>query len=69
MHLEWIPKVGDPIQNPLTLGLRLPPGIQHGLMKWFTRNVPQLNKVWVWADDAMSYGKMKDPRKYWKETR
>jgi hypothetical protein len=34
-------------------------------VKWFIRNVPQLNRFWVWADDMMGYGKMADPREYW----
>ena len=46
-----------------------PPGLQHNLVKWFIRNVPQLNGLWVWADDAMGYGTMKDPRKHWEEAR
>ncbi|UCD45331.1 MAG: reductive dehalogenase [Candidatus Bathyarchaeota archaeon] len=42
-----------------------PEGISHDIVKWFIRNVPQLNRFWTWTDDLMGYGKMKDPRKYW----
>jgi len=34
-------------------------------VKWFIRNVPQLNRLWVWTDDLFGYGKMSDPSKYW----
>jgi reductive dehalogenase len=44
-----------------------PPGLLHTAVKWFIRNVPWLNRLWVWADDALDYGKMKDPSRYWKE--
>jgi len=37
----------------------------HRFVVWCIRNVPQLNKVWAWADDAFGYGKMSDPRSYW----
>ena len=37
----------------------------HSLVKWFIKNVPQLNKLWVWTDDLFQYGKMSDPRSYW----
>ena len=40
-------------------------GISHDVVKWFLRNVPQLNRFWVWSDDLMGYGKISDPRKYW----
>ena len=42
-----------------------PRGITHDIVKWFIRNVPQLNRLWVWGDDLLGYGKMSDPRKYW----
>ena len=40
-------------------------GISHDIVKWFIRNVPQLNKFWVWSDDLMGYGKISNPREYW----
>ena len=40
-------------------------GISHDVVKWFLRNVPQLNKFWVWSDDLMGYGKISNPRNYW----
>ena len=40
-------------------------GVLHDFVKWCIRNVPQLNKVWVWADDLVGYGKMSDPKSYW----
>jgi epoxyqueuosine reductase len=44
-----------------------PPGVLHDAVKWFIRNVPQLNRLWVWSDDLLGYGGMKDPRRYWDE--
>jgi hypothetical protein len=40
-------------------------GVSHDVVKWFIRNVPQLNRFWAWTDDLFGYGKMSDPRKYW----
>ena len=40
-------------------------GLLHDVVKWFIRNVPVLNPLWVWADDFVGYGKMSDPEKYW----
>lgn len=37
----------------------------HDMVRWFIRNVPQLNRMWVYLDDLIGYGKMKDPRAYW----
>ena len=42
-----------------------PPGRLHDAVKWFIRNVPQLNRFWAWTDDLLGYGKMKDASKYW----
>ncbi|MGD2200556.1 MAG: reductive dehalogenase [Candidatus Bathyarchaeota archaeon] len=42
-------------------------GLSHDLVKWFIRNVPALNRFWVWADDMMGYGEMRDPREYWED--
>jgi len=44
-----------------------PPGLSHNVVKWFIRNIPQLNRFWVWADDLMGYGKMADPKEYWQK--
>jgi len=44
-----------------------PPGVVHDIIKWFIRNILPLNRLWVWADDAMGYGEMSDPRKYWED--
>ena len=40
-------------------------GLHHDIVKWLIRNVPQLNKFWVWSDDLMGYGRMRDPKEYW----
>ena len=40
-------------------------GPVHDVVKWFIRNVPQLNRLWAWSDDLMGYGEMKAPREYW----
>jgi epoxyqueuosine reductase len=42
-------------------------GAIHNVVKWFICNLPQLNRLWVWADEVMGYGKMSDPRRYWGE--
>ena len=34
-------------------------------MKWFIRNVPQLNGFFAYTDELLGYGKMSDPKKYW----
>jgi len=44
-----------------------PPGVLHDAVKWFIRNLPQLNRLWAWTDDLLGYGGMKDPRGYWDE--
>jgi len=40
-------------------------GITHGIIKWFIRNVPWLNRFWIWTDDFLEYGTMADPSEYW----
>ncbi len=37
----------------------------HGAVKWFIRNIPQLNRLWAWTDDFLGYGKISEPNKYW----
>jgi reductive dehalogenase len=44
-----------------------PPGFHHGMVKWFIRNVPALNGLWVRIDDLMGYGAARDPQEYWAE--
>jgi len=44
-----------------------PPGFHHGMVKWFIRNVPALNGLWVRMDDLMGYGAARDPQEYWAE--
>jgi reductive dehalogenase len=40
-------------------------GPSHDIVKWFIKNAPFLNKFFVWSDELLGYGSMKDPRKYW----
>jgi reductive dehalogenase len=40
-------------------------GICHDIVKWFIRNIPQLNKFFLRMDELLGYGKMKDPKNYW----
>jgi epoxyqueuosine reductase len=40
-------------------------GFIHNVVKWFIKNVPTLNPLWVRTDDLFGYGKMSDPKKYW----
>jgi reductive dehalogenase len=40
-------------------------GISHDIVKWFIRNVPLLNRFFVWSDELLGYGKIKDPLEYW----
>ena len=42
-----------------------PRGVVHDAVKWFIRNLPQLNRLWVWADDLLGYGGARDLREYW----
>lgn len=44
-----------------------PEGRIHDVVKWFIRNVPQLNRFWVWTDGVMGYGKMREPSGYWEK--
>lgn len=41
------------------------PGPHHEAIKWFIRNIPQLNRFWVLSDKLLGYGRMRDPMKYW----
>jgi reductive dehalogenase len=43
-------------------------GFSHDVVKWFIRNIPQLNRFWAWTDDLMGYGKMANPKEYWEKT-
>jgi len=40
-------------------------GPSHDAVKWFIKNAPFLNRFFVWSDELLGYGKMKDPRDYW----
>lgn len=40
-------------------------GSAHDIVKWFIRNLPQLNRFFVWTDELFGYGEIADPRKYW----
>ena len=42
-------------------------GISHEIVKWFIRNVPQLNRFFVWTDELLGYGKISDAKTYWDE--
>jgi reductive dehalogenase len=50
-----------------TCSFTKPKGMIHRVVKWFIRNIPQLNKFWVWGDDIIGYGKANDPEHYWKK--
>lgn len=64
--LEYWNEIGNGCNNCFRVcSFTKSPGFLHDAVKWFIRNVPQLNRFWVWADDAMGYGRMPDPRKYW----
>ena len=39
--------------------------VSHDIVKWFIRNVPWLNKFWVWSDEFLGYGKQSDASEYW----
>ena len=41
--------------------------VAHRLIKWFIRHVPQLNRLWVWSDDLLRYGRTADLGDYWKQ--
>ncbi|MDP2900583.1 MAG: reductive dehalogenase [Candidatus Bathyarchaeota archaeon] len=43
------------------------PGLRHDAVKWFIRNVPQLNGLWVWSDELLGYGRIGDLKGYWDE--
>ena len=65
--LDYWNEVGSPCSVCFrTCSFTKPKGLTHDIVKWFIRNVPQLNKFWAWSDDLMGYGEMKDPREYWR---
>jgi reductive dehalogenase len=35
------------------------------IIKWFIRELPSLNRLWVWTDELFGHGKMADPTNYW----
>ena len=41
------------------------PGILHDIVKWFIKNVPQLNRFFAWTDDIFGYGKIGDIEGFW----
>ena len=43
-----------------------PPGILHDAVRWGINNVRQLNRLYLWGDDLMGYGKRKSARKFWR---
>jgi epoxyqueuosine reductase QueG len=43
-----------------------PKKLRFEVAKWFIKNVPQLNRLWLWLDDALGYGKPFNPDNYWK---
>ncbi|RLI00710.1 hypothetical protein DRO31_08180 [Candidatus Bathyarchaeota archaeon] len=60
----------DQIGTSCTVCFRVCPfskrkGFIHDVVKWFIRNMPKLNRFWVWVDSLMGYGTMKDPDTYW----
>ncbi|MGD2200763.1 MAG: reductive dehalogenase [Candidatus Bathyarchaeota archaeon] len=66
--LEYWTEVGNGCNNCFRVcSFTKPPGVLHDAVKWLIRNVPQLNWLWVWADDALDYGDAEDPRGYWEE--
>ncbi|RLI00497.1 reductive dehalogenase [Candidatus Bathyarchaeota archaeon] len=42
------------------------PGPLHDTVKWFIRNVPILNPLWIFADEFIGYGKQLRPDMFWK---
>jgi reductive dehalogenase len=64
--LDYWHQIGNGCNNCFRVcSFTKPEGFLHDTVKWFIRNIPILNRFWVWADGIMGYGKMKDPRKYW----
>ena len=64
--LDYWHQIGNGCNNCFRVcSFTKPEGFLHNTVKWFIRNIPILNRFWVWVDDIMGYGKMKDPRKYW----
>ncbi|NNG00543.1 MAG: reductive dehalogenase [Desulfobacteraceae bacterium] len=42
-----------------------PPGILHDLVRRGIKNLPWLNRWFLWGDDVMGYGKKKSARRFW----
>jgi len=42
-----------------------PPGRWHDWVRWGISNTPWLNKLFLWGDDALGYGRKRDPDRFW----
>lgn len=42
-----------------------PDGLLHDISRWFIEKAPQLDPLYVWADDILGYGKQVDPKNFW----
>ncbi len=42
-----------------------PPGKLHDFVRWGIRNLPFLNRLYLWADDVMKYGGRSNPDNFW----
>jgi epoxyqueuosine reductase len=48
-----------------TCSFTKPKMIRYEIIKWFIRNIPQLNKLWIWLDESLENGKHHNPQDYW----
>lgn len=37
----------------------------HNVIRWFIENMPSLDPLWAWFDDALGYGAHWDPEEFW----
>jgi len=37
----------------------------HGVVRWFIKHMPWLNRFWLWSDNLFGYGKRKMPKEFW----
>jgi reductive dehalogenase len=40
-------------------------GRKHKITRYFIKNVPKLNKLWLWLDKILGYGRQRDPEEFW----
>ena len=65
--LKWWAVNGTDCSNCIRVcPFNKPPGRLHDLVRWGIRNLPYLNRLYLWGDDLLKYGDKKDPENFWR---